>query len=618
MFATRVRTTLIASLLALAVAVPAQAAGIGGSEIVLRGTIADVHEDTFSGGVQHKIHLVKADGQSVALELAPGTKHPVPGTAMNARGIMRDGKLAVAAGGLTPATDAATTAAAAELQTTLAATTKRLAVILINFSDDTRQPFTVAQTEAAFFAASPAKSVHTFYQEQSYGAWDTVGDVLGYYTITADRTACNWSDWGTKGRAAATAAGVDLSLYTNVVHVWPGQASCGWAGLAYLPGTYSFLDGTISLYVATHELGHNYGAHHASTLNCTVNGVRVAIAASANCTANEYGDPFDTMGAAARLSHTWHRKLEAQLTTSDQLTVTTAGRYTVGVANSTSATPHRIVRVPRGDGNFFYLEFRQPGGLIDTFLATDPVVNGVSVRLNADTARVQSKLIDTTPATSSFTDAALAVGQTFNDPVSSVSITTVSVGPEGAVVDVAWGPDGVAPSGITSLAATPQTNGTMRLSWGAATDNVGVAGYEISRDGTTLTTVTTASYIDAAVTAGTSYTWTVRAYDAAGNLGPASSVTATVPTPDTSAPTTPANLKATWVNRSTIRLSWDAASDNVAVTGYRVYDNGTLIGSVTGLSFQYKVPRGTHSYTVRAIDAAGNLSVASTAVNLTK
>ena len=618
MFATRVRTTLIASLLALAVAVPAQAAGIGGSEIVLRGTIADVHEDTFSGGVQHRIHLVKADGRSVALELAPGAAHPVPGSAMNARGIMRDGKLAVAAGGLTPATDAATTAAAAELQTTLAATTKRLAIILINFTDDTREPFTVAQTQTAFFGASPTKSVNTFYQEQSYGAWDTVGDVFGYFTITADRTACNWSDWGAKGRDAATAAGINLSQYTNVVHVWPGQSACGWAGLAYLPGTYSFLDGTISLYVATHELGHNYGAHHASTLNCTESGVRVAISAGANCTANEYGDPFDTMGAAARLSSTWHRKQEAQLSTSDQLTVTTAGRYTVGVANSTSATPHRIVRVPRGDGNYFYLELRQPGGLIDTFLATDPVVNGVSIRLNADTARLQSKLIDTTPATATFTDAALAVGQTFSDPVSSVSITTVSVGPDGAVVDVAWGPDGVAPSGITSLAATPQATGSMRLTWGAATDNVGVAGYEISRDGTTLTTAATTSYTDAAVTPGATYTWSVRAYDAAGNFGPASSVTATVPTPDTIAPTIPANLKAVWVNRSSLRLSWDAATDNVGVTGYRVYDGTRLLGTVTGLSFQYKVPRGAHSYTVRAIDAAGNESAASTAVNLSK
>lgn len=618
MFATRVRTTLIASLLALAVAVPAQAAGIGGSEIVLRGTIADVHEDTFSGGVQHRIHLVKADGRSVALELAAGTPHPVPGSAMNARGIMRDGTLAVAAGGLTPATDAATTAAAAELQTTLAATTKKLAVLLINFSDDTREPFTIAQTQTAFFGASPTKSVHTFYKEQSYGAWDTIGDVFGYFTITADRTACNWGDWGTKGRAAAAAAGIDLAQYTNVVHVWPGQAACGWAGLAYLPGTYSFLDGTISLYVATHELGHNYGAHHAATLNCTESGVRVAISANANCTFNEYGDPFDTMGSSARLSHTWHRKLEAQLTTSDQLTVTTAGRYTVGVANSTSATPHRIVRVPRGDGNFFYLEFRQPGGLIDTFLATDPVVNGVSIRLNPDTSRIQSKLIDTTPATTSFTDAALAVGRTFTDPVSSVSITTVSVGPDGAVVDVAWGPDAVAPSGITGLAATPQANGTMRLSWGAASDNIGVAGYEISRDGTTMTTVATTSYTDAAVTAGASYTWTVRAYDAAGNFGPASSVTATVPTPDTVAPTIPTNVKVVWVNRSTIRISWDAASDNVGVTGYRVFDNGNQIAAVTGLSFQYKVPRGSHSYTVRAVDAAGNLSAASTAVNLTK
>ena len=70
----------------------------------------------------------------------------------------------------------------------------------------------------------------------------------------------------------------------------------------------------------------------------------------------------------------------------------------------------------------------------------------------------------------------------------------------------------------------------MALSWTAATDNVGVTGYTVIRDGATVGTTKTTSYTDTGVVAGTTYTYTVKAQDAAGNVGPASApATATVP-----------------------------------------------------------------------------------------
>ncbi|HEV7172380.1 galactose oxidase-like domain-containing protein [Pedococcus sp.] len=83
-----------------------------------------------------------------------------------------------------------------------------------------------------------------------------------------------------------------------------------------------------------------------------------------------------------------------------------------------------------------------------------------------------------------------------------------------------------APAGLTATAAAGQVG----LSWTAATDNVGVTGYTVIRDGAAVGTTNTTSYTDTSVAPGSTYTYTVTAHDAAGNVGPASApVAATVP-----------------------------------------------------------------------------------------
>jgi uncharacterized delta-60 repeat protein len=83
------------------------------------------------------------------------------------------------------------------------------------------------------------------------------------------------------------------------------------------------------------------------------------------------------------------------------------------------------------------------------------------------------------------------------------------------------------------------------------------------------------------------------------------------PTPvsDTTPPTAPTGLTATFNSATnTIDLSWTAATDNVAVTGYRIFRDGGLINTVGGTTFSDAAPLGSHSYGVTAIDAAGNES----------
>ncbi|MFX4262145.1 fibronectin type III domain-containing protein [Pelotomaculum propionicicum] len=175
----------------------------------------------------------------------------------------------------------------------------------------------------------------------------------------------------------------------------------------------------------------------------------------------------------------------------------------------------------------------------------------------------------------------------------------------------------------SSLTASGVTQNSLTLNWTAATDNKAVTGYRVYRNGSLLTTVTGTSYNVTDLAAGTSYTFKVEAGDAAGNWsssGPSANVT-TSEAADTSAPTWPAgsSLTASGVTQNSLTLNWTAATDNKAVTGYRVYRNGSLIGSVTGTSYNVTGLAAGTSYTfkVEAGDAAGNWSSSGPSANVT-
>jgi chitodextrinase len=88
--------------------------------------------------------------------------------------------------------------------------------------------------------------------------------------------------------------------------------------------------------------------------------------------------------------------------------------------------------------------------------------------------------------------------------------------------------DTTPPSTPTGLTTTPFSTSQINLSWTASTDNVGVTGYKIFRGGTQVATSSSNSYPDTSLTAGTSYSYTVSAYDASGNnSGQSTSVTVT-------------------------------------------------------------------------------------------
>jgi chitodextrinase len=90
-------------------------------------------------------------------------------------------------------------------------------------------------------------------------------------------------------------------------------------------------------------------------------------------------------------------------------------------------------------------------------------------------------------------------------------------------------------------------------------------------------------------------------------------------TADTQAPSAPTNLSASATTETTTTLTWNASADNVAVTGYNVYSGSTLLGNVAATSANITglVAATTYTFSVRALDAAGNVSSSSNSVNVT-
>ncbi|SFK58075.1 chitinase [Streptosporangium canum] len=88
---------------------------------------------------------------------------------------------------------------------------------------------------------------------------------------------------------------------------------------------------------------------------------------------------------------------------------------------------------------------------------------------------------------------------------------------------------------------------------------------------------------------------------------------------DTTPPSVPGNLRSTATSPTSVSLAWNASTDNVTVTGYEIYRGTTLVTTVTGTTHTDTglTPATAYTYTVRARDAAGNRSTASSQLNVT-
>ena len=217
--------------------------------------------------------------------------------------------------------------------------------------------------------------------------------------------------------------------------------------------------------------------------------------------------------------------------------------------------------------------------------------------------------VDVTSLVSATGSANLAVT---TSSITSLSLASRESGGKAPVLVVETTvPDGAPPTTPAGLSVTATTGSSIALSWSAATDNIGVAGYGIYRNGGLTASTQQTTYTLSGLACGAGYSVGVDAYDAAGNRSPqATLMVSTAACPDTTAPSDPSGLTLTSAAATGISLSWTPSTDNVAVAGYNVFLNGTKTASTAATNYTFGgLACGTsYSLGVQAYDAAGNHS----------
>jgi hypothetical protein len=231
---------------------------------------------------------------------------------------------------------------------------------------------------------------------------------------------------------------------------------------------------------------------------------------------------------------------------------------------------------------------------------------GTATSLTADNSPVDDFLLKFKVATggcTSLTSATLRLANKANGSTKGGDIYTT--GPNWAERTVNWG--------------NAPARGALLNSLGAVTSGA-VATVDVTGGVTTLNGEANLR-VGSSVTDGVRY-WS-REATTGGNRPRLTVVCATsAPAPDTTAPTAPANLTAQPVSGGRVDLEWTQSTDNVGVTGYRIYRGGDVVGTVPadGLSYHDASdvrPGTSYTYTVTAVDAAGNQSGRSDSVTVT-
>lgn len=327
---------------------------------------------------------------------------------------------------------------------------QRTLVVLINFQNNTNQPWTVEQAQELVFG-----TVNDFYQEASYGQTWLSGDVLGYLTLPIDAT-CRTNDIDNYGRQAVIDSGIDVSDYDRWVYIYPENTDCGWTGQGTIGGSPSraFINGSMTLRTVGHELGHNFGLHHAKDYDCS-EGVLTG-----RCMSFEYGDTMDIMGKSEVTGHfnAFSKQQLGWITSSagEVITAENDGSYQLEPYETLPAGKAKGIKVRRGTDSdtglplWYYLEYRQAIGFDDFLAGKNGITDGVVLHLATENDMQSNLLIDMTPNSGiyDFDDAALLAGTSYTDPDAGVTITTEWADASGASINVSY-------SGLSCVKANP-------------------------------------------------------------------------------------------------------------------------------------------------------------------
>ena len=282
---------------ALAASLGVGAAVAEARSVSVTGTVGLAHYDVRSGAPSERFWAVDTGTRFFRLRPRGVDLTAVSGRRVRISGDLRDGRLTVGPGGVAAAGERARRAAATAGRST--------AVVILRFPDAPDDPSyapTRSAARDAVFGADPY-SVRAYYATQTYGQVKLAGkvhpadgDVFGPYDIPnpSHDPSCQFTQWSYDAQKAVQAhAHVDLNTYQTVIYLFT-TTRCSFAGLGGI-GSQTWING-LNRYTINHEIGHTFGNPHASTLRCHSGAATVPL--SATCDPYlEYGDPFDPMGS---------------------------------------------------------------------------------------------------------------------------------------------------------------------------------------------------------------------------------------------------------------------------------------------------------------------------------
>jgi hypothetical protein len=422
--------------------------------VEVQGEFLIAHADDFVHGRSWYYYEVHDDTGNV-------TRLELPALPPVLRGGMRvhvDGRPGSGPGRIVPATIVILSApperAVSREQIAKAATVNSVLVVMANFNNTVAPSFTSSQVQQVM--TSNAGSVGNYYADVSFGQQLISTTVTStWVTMNLASGACidaNLNAFTIAANAAAINAGYNPSSYGFVVYVFPYISSCGWLGLGYIGSPHlSYINGTSSFFTqaVAHEMGHNFGLLHAGSLRCT------GASIGGSCSVSEYGDPFDTMGNInAGHFNAMQKSLLGWIPGSSVVTHSSSNAtYTLSPIESAGGSTY-AVKIPTPlSTRTYWIEYRQPLGFDGMYSGW--VSNGAQIRVanpfetycsGCDSLSNNTELIDATPGTSSFSDAALVVGSSFTDPAYPITINVMAATPSALTVNVSAG-----------LAASPST-----------------------------------------------------------------------------------------------------------------------------------------------------------------
>ncbi len=241
-------------------------------------------------------------------------------------------------------------------------------------------------------------------------------------------------------------------------------------------------------------------------------------------------------------------------------------------------------------------------------------VAGYDIYIYAVYGEIYNQLIGSTTELS-YTIKGLPPGTTCSFKV-KVRDAAGNISDESVVLSVTTLEDTEKPTAPTDLTASQINCTSFELSWSVSEDNVEVTGYDIYIDYVLIGSTAELSYNITDLSPDTMYSFKVKAKDEAGNVSAGSNALSVTTTADTQAPTEPTGLVSSAVDCTSFTLTWTAATDNVGVIGYDIYNGVTKIGSTNEIVY-YVIgldPNSNNSFTIKARDASGNVSGASNAL----